>query len=245
MSAGELFGFTENTLRVTLSRLVSRGLLTSPRRGYYQLSAGTSELNRFVDDWRLGESRMRPWQDGQWLICHLTEATDRSRWALESLGFREVRPALWARPDNLSVDFSSLRDRLQNLGLEDTALVLGPCEIDAQTQQSWRAAWPVEDLLHAYLAALERLQKSAQNLETLPRRQAKLESFTIGGEMIHLLAKDPLLPGQWLDGSNRDRLGQAMLRYDQQGKDIWAQPEGQSPTHLPRPQHPLQQPLPA
>ena len=40
-------------------------------------------------------------------------------------------------------------------------------------------------------------------------------------------------------------LGQAMLHYDQQGKDIWAQADGQSPTHLPRPQHPLQQPLPA
>ena len=70
MSAGRLFGFTENTLRVTLSRLVSRGTLTNPRRGYYQLSKGTDELNRFVDDWRQGESRTRPWNPGQWLICH-------------------------------------------------------------------------------------------------------------------------------------------------------------------------------
>jgi DNA-binding transcriptional regulator PaaX len=198
-------------------------------------------LNSFVDDWRLGESRMRAWQDGQWLICHLPGPADRSEWALESLGFRQLKPGLWARPDNLSLEFSMLKARLHGLGLDRTALLLGPCQIDAATQQTWRNAWRVDDLAQKYRSALQRVQNSARRLATLPRQQAKLESFTVGGEIIHLLAKDPLLPSQWLDGIDRDRLGQAMALYDQQGKDIWAASEGQSPTHLPRPQHPFQQ----
>jgi phenylacetic acid degradation operon negative regulatory protein len=260
MSAGRLFGFTENTLRVTLSRLVSRGTLTSPRRGYYRLSEDTDELNRFVDDWRLGESRTRPWSPGQWLICHweakpLTggnahrtvtrSSSSKTQWALESLGFREVRRGLWARPDNLALELSQLRVRLRGLCLDSNALILGPCLIDSETEDAWRNAWRADTLAEGYRSALKRLEQSVQSLDALPKQQAKLESFTLGGEVIHLLAKDPLLPGEWLDARDRERLWQAMLRYDQQGKDIWAEPEDYSPAQLPRPQQPLNRALPA
>ena len=61
---GALFGFSENTIRVTLSRLMSRGRIESPRRGEYRLSPETDALNDFVERWRLGEDRIRPWQPG-------------------------------------------------------------------------------------------------------------------------------------------------------------------------------------
>ena len=260
MSAGRLFGFTENTLRVTLSRLVSRGTLANPRRGYYQLSEGTNELNRFVDAWRQGESRTRPWTSGQWLICHwegkpLAEqnadntatrgSSSKTRWALESLGFREVRRGLWARPDNLTLELSLLRVRLHSLCLDSHALILGPCLIDSETEDAWRSAWHVDTLEQGYRSALKRLERSIRVLDALPKQQAKLESFTLGGEVIHLLAKDPLLPREWLDTRDRANLWQAMLRYDQKGKEVWAEPEDHSPAQLPRPQQPLNQPLPA
>jgi phenylacetic acid degradation operon negative regulatory protein len=260
MSAGRLFGFTENTLRVTLSRLVSRGTLTNPRRGYYQLSEGTDELNRFVDDWRQGESRTRSWSPGQWLICHwegkpladenpdntvTRSSSSKTRWALESLGFREVRRSLWARPDNLALELSLLKARLLGLSLDSHALILGPCLIDSETEDAWRNAWQPDTLAQGYRSALKRLGQSARSLDGLSKQQAKLESFTLGGEVIHLLAKDPLLPREWLDTRDRERLWQAMLRYDQQGKEVWAGPEDYSPAQLPRPQQPLDQALPA
>ena len=260
MEAGKLFGFTDNTLRVTLSRLVSRGLLVSPRRGYYQLSEATHTINRFVDDWRLGEERVKPWTPGQWLVCHWsktesrdqaggsvsqlrhTRVREKGRWALESLGWREVRTGLWARPDNLALEFEELERRLRGLGLPDEALLMGPCHItsqadwqadwradsqtDPETGAGWRDHFQVTHLEQEYARALARLQHSAQRLDRYPVEQAMVESFILGGDVINLLAKDPLLPQQWLKSHLRETLWQAMLKYDAQGKAIWADAGG-------------------
>ncbi len=79
---GALFGFSENTIRVTLSRLMSRGRIESPGRGEYRLSPETDALNDFVERWRLGEDRVRAWQPGHWLLAHLADADGPSAQAL-------------------------------------------------------------------------------------------------------------------------------------------------------------------
>ncbi len=248
MRVGALFGFSQNTMRVTLSRLVSRGLLESPRRGSYRLSDSTSALNRFVDGWRQGEARCRAWRKKQWLICHRSGATmfnseekkqSKGGWALESLGLREVREHLWARPDNLASSRPLLLQQLFDLGLESDALLLGPCSIEAEIADAWRQIWDTQVLEARYRKAILALKESAAELPSLGREDAMLQSFSRGGEVIHLLAKDPLLPEEWLNIQLRETLWKAMLDYEEQGKAVWAEPEHQAPTHLPRPQQPL------
>ena len=70
----------------------------------------------------------------------------------------------------------------------------------------------------------------------MSRDDARLETFRLGGEVIHALAKDPLLPGELVETGARAGLWHAMLDYDARGKAIWASAEGEKPGTMPVPQ---------
>lgn len=236
ISAGELFGFSANTIRVTLSRLMARGLIESPERGLYQLSGQTDAINEFVERWRLGESRVRPWDTATWLFAHRQGDVAGSDWALESLGFREVRPNLHARPDNLTLTLEALKSLAAGIGLDPGVLLIQGRPDNGEAARRWQKAWHPERLDDDYEDALRRLEQSAERLQTLPADEARLECFTLGGEMIHRLAKDPLLPADMVDVEARERLWRAMLDYDVQGKEIWASGKDDALRRMPRPQ---------
>src|ERR1700712_1434608 len=125
VAVADLFGFTENALRVAVARLVADGLLESDERGSYRLGSAAAPVQAHVEDWRKGERRMRAW-NGEWLSLLLQSKVDRahrrvSLKALSRLGFRESHPGLWLRPDNLAQSFPESIERLRSLGLEDTA----------------------------------------------------------------------------------------------------------------------------
>ena len=234
VSAGELFGYTANTMRVTLSRLMARGLIESPERGLYRLTSQTDALNQFVEGWRDGEARVQPWDGETWLMAHIQGEPARSHWALDALGFREVRPALFARPANLREPLAELRALAISLGM-DAAVMLASATPDASAAD-WQRFWRPDAIDATYEDALLRLDRSARALADMPLDEARLECFTLGGEMIQILAKDPLLPGNWIDTSKRQALRTAMRAYDAQGKDIWAAGKQDSLRHMPRPQ---------
>jgi phenylacetic acid degradation operon negative regulatory protein len=236
IAAGGLFGFSENTMRVTLSRLLSRGLIESPERGLYRLTDQTDALNDFVERWRLGEARVRPWRRGHWLFAHLQGEVVSSEWALDALGFREVRPALLARPDNLAVRLQELRTLADGLGLEPGVLLIAGQPEGDPAPQNWLKAWHPTRLDDEYADALGRLEQSARRLPELPLDEARMECFSLGGEMIHRLAKDPLLPGEFVSIQAREALWRAMLDYDRLGKDIWASGKDEALRRMPRPQ---------
>lgn len=233
--SGALFGFSENTIRVTLSRLMARGRIESPRRGLYQLAAETSALNDFVERWRLGEARVRPWVESRWLFAHGDASEPASRWALDALGFRIVRDGLYARPDNLALDSTELRTLAAGIGLDSDVLLIAGEPLD-DTAADWPAAWAPAALNADYHDALERLEASAARLDTLPGDQARLECFRLGGEMIHRLAKDPLLPAAVVDVAAREALWRATVDYDRQGKDIWGRANHGELKYMPHPQ---------
>lgn len=231
---GAVFGFPENRVRVTLSRLLSRGLIESPERGRYRLAAQGDRLHGFVERWRLGEARTRAWSPGQWLFAHPQGEVAGSHWALDALGFREVRNGLWARPDNLALATDALAELGTDIGLAADVLIF-PGRVD-DVAAAWTRVWHPVALEEAYAEFCERLAQSAARLESLPLAEAMLESFTLGGEVVHRLAKDPLLPGELIDVSDRARLTAAMLEYDALGRRVWAQAGDDAPLATPRPQ---------
>ncbi len=235
IAAGALFGHTENAMRVNLSRLVARGLIESPQRGLYRLARQTDALNDFVERWRLGEARVRSWDGREWLFAHTDQADKASLWALDALGFRAVRPGLFARPDNLSLANDELHTLAKSIGLAASVLLLNGAPIDASATKLWFLSWRPAELNKRYHDALARLVKSAARLAKLPATDARLESFTLGGEVIHLLAKDPLLPQEVVDVEARRTLWQALLDYDVQGKEVWAEGKHEQLQHMPRP----------
>ena len=92
IAAGEVFAFKGSAIRVTITRLVREGILESDDRGVYRLSDHTSPLTEFVGAWRLGERRIRSWNNA-WLAVHLPKnpnRNDRKR-SLKALDLMGVR----------------------------------------------------------------------------------------------------------------------------------------------------------
>ena len=236
IAAGALFGHTENTMRVNLSRLTARGLIVCPRRGLYSLARQTDSLNDFVERWRLGEGRIRPWTGGNWLFAHVEAAGKASSWALDALGFRAVREGLYARPDNLNLSTEVLHELAAGIGMSSEVLLLCSNGVPDALARRWFPAWQPAALNARYHDGLARLAESTRRLRSLPPDEARLESFALGGTVIHQLAKDPLLPDSQVEVSARRALWQAMLSYDALGQEIWAEGKTDNLLHMPRPQ---------
>lgn len=237
VAVGNLFGFEGNAVRVALTRLVAAGLVESDERGSYRLAPGALPMARLIDRWRDGEARLSPWA-GDWLaVLHPRGGDRRSRTgslrALARLGFREGRPGLWVRPSNLRADaFADLRA----LGLADGAETFTASGFGAATEAEWRKQlWPLAQLRRDLRDTLRDLERSRERLPSIPRDDALVESFLLGGRAIRLLATDPLLPDEILDGDERRQLTKAMKAYDRAGKRLWLHhltAPAVAPTHL-------------
>jgi phenylacetic acid degradation operon negative regulatory protein len=101
--AAELFGVTDGTARVALSRLVSEGDAVADG-GVYRLSPRLAQRQRDQD--RSVWPETRPWR-GRWELAvpaaEVASAAERSTVGAElaRLGLGELRPGVWGRPDNL------------------------------------------------------------------------------------------------------------------------------------------------
>jgi phenylacetic acid degradation operon negative regulatory protein len=101
-----LFGVSEGTTRVALSRMVERGELRGSD-GVYEL-AGRVQSRRGAQDWSL-DPQLAPW-DGRWRVAVVAAgsrgAGERSalRDAMRRLHYGELRAGVWTRPDNLPRD---------------------------------------------------------------------------------------------------------------------------------------------
>lgn len=229
VSVGKLFGFTESAVRVALTRLVSAGKLEMEPAAGYRLSADTDPLTEYVERWRLGDDRRRDWSDGRWLMVQLPRRPDRSARArslktLSFIGFREARDGLWVRPDNLAQPLSALRLLYRQLGLEGDALLYVGMGLPDDEAFRWASSlWDLDALRARYRAVLEKLARSRARLPAMTLEDAMAESFRIGGEAIHVLVKDPLLPDEIMRAPEREQLAQAMRDYDAQGRQLWMQ----------------------
>ena len=230
LAAGQLFGFSQNQLRVNLSRLVGRGLVEQLSRGQYRIAPNSAPVNTLADSWRDGESRLRDWNGTSFNIVSCPQSDSRSVWSLETLGFIEVHDGFWTRPDNLSIDIVST---LFSLGLTEHAWVAIHGELSEQHVRYVQSRYQVNEFNQRYQDLYERLDQSLQLLPQLAIEDAMRESFMLGGEAIQLLAKDPLLPPAWMPVEPRTRVREIMSRYDTMGKRIWAKRNHESPDSMP------------
>jgi phenylacetic acid degradation operon negative regulatory protein len=226
VAVGAIFGFEGNAVRVALARLVRARLVARDDRGSYCLAPGARVVSSFVDAWREGDLRRRAW-DGGWLCAWHPRAIwprERRRGprALERLGFREAGERLWVRPDNLCARREAVAAELAALGLAAAAELFGARGFSKAMVERWcRTLWPVAGLRRGCARARRDLQRSHARLSRLPREEALVESFLVGGRAIRALALDPLLPDEIAPGDERRRLGEAMLAYDRTGTELW------------------------
>ncbi|MEW6273382.1 MAG: PaaX family transcriptional regulator C-terminal domain-containing protein, partial [Thermodesulfobacteriota bacterium] len=163
----------------------------------------------------------------------------RGERALAFLGFRELRPGLALRPDNLAGGVAGARERLLELGLERRAEVTGLHALAAETARHAAALWDTAGLRLAYRRTIVELERSERRLATLPREDAMRESFLLGGRAIRQIVFDPRLPDPLVPTHERRALVEATLRYDRAGRACWASfmrdmgaVPGATPAHL-------------
>ncbi len=222
---GDLFGFTSNTIRVNAARLYREGTIESDERGLYRLGSRKNPLSRYIDGWRNGPTRIRPW-DGCWTCCWQAQVPVNeqpgNQKAIQFMGFRQGLPGLWVRPNNLMLTLSEISALLMQMGLPARPELFIGAQFDANLTEQWQHfLWPMKDLLQTADHLLNKLTASRVRLPQMPLDQAVVESFRLGGEVIHFLITDPLLPKEIMADRYRRKLTQAMLNYDELGKEIW------------------------
>jgi len=190
----ELFGVSEGTARVALSRMVERGELRADG-GTYEL-VGRVRGRASAQDWSL-DPKLERWT-GEWRTAYVVSparsATERAalRDAMRRIHMAELREGVWTRPDNLP-------------------RAAGPLDAWAvvEAQCSWWRARPVSDAatLAADLFAPEAWARDARRLrEQLERVRPRLvgarrdralaPAFTAGAAALAHVRADPLLPAE-------------------------------------------------
>lgn len=228
MATGSMFGFSENLMRVSLSRLATKGTIENFQRGFYRLTDSTDHLNDFIEEWRLGEARRREW-NGHWILAeHQSDS-----WALKANGFIKLDGNIWVRPDNLARSTEQLQALLVNLGAHDDCIVAtGACLIGNRAKEAL-TNFNIAALNHTYIETIGKLTDSLARLASIPVDVAQRECFHLGGSAIQILALDPLLPDEIMPGNNRQALWEIALTYDKVGREIWRGRTGEQPAALP------------
>lgn len=228
LMAGDIFHFSNNQMRVALSRLVSDGLLENATRGHYRLSSPGNALRAEIQRWRNRESQLVDW-DGDWLAvaCGNLAAEGstqfrRQQRALSLRGLQRWRPGIWVRPNNLRGGLAQLLRDLLALELDAIQGSFLIRDADAFCQQELRALWDELALNREYQTRLAQLIAANERL-TEPHPSLLAETIEIGSDTVRFLLLDPLLPEGLTHDCQRRALVDAMVTYDRRGRELWQQ----------------------
>ena len=222
-----IFGFSANTVRVTLVKMRADRTVESPERGTYQLGQKSRELSHRAMGWRDVADRTIPW-DGSWtgvVAGHLSRsdraALGRRTRALRLLGFRELEDGFFVRPNNLAGGVAEVRASLERLGIEPGAICMRVEELSGHDAVRALNLWDTAATIEGYRELREQLERSLQAREQQPLVEAVREAFLLGREVIRWVNLDPLLPTEMAPTQERDRLVETMKHYDKTGRVLW------------------------
>ena len=227
LGVGTALGFTEQSLRMALTRLVEGAVAANPGRGLYRLSGSGEAMRTEVRKWRNLDDFAKPWS-GTWIAVFDASvprsdraALRRHERAMRLRGFRELQAGLWIRPANLRDSVGELRDQLRALGLHPAALVVGLNDLDDDSRAKATGLWDTAAMLATYRALADELLASKTRLERLPLDTAAAESMVLGRDVIRHINLDPVLPEELMPQRALKNLISTMSDYDQQARQIW------------------------
>ncbi|MGB5368476.1 MAG: hypothetical protein WBN14_19600, partial [Polyangiales bacterium] len=142
--------------------------------------------------------------------------------ALRYLGFEELKPGLFIRPNNLRPGIDGLRRELVALGLDPEACVFRVGELDPEQEERAMTLWDSHALEQTYSKLHGDLKVSMDRLEELPLSDSVRESFLLGREGIRHVVLDPLLPEPLVDADKRSTMVDVLQSYCDTGLHLWA-----------------------
>ncbi|HXN12223.1 MAG TPA: hypothetical protein VN865_03900, partial [Candidatus Acidoferrales bacterium] len=224
---GNALGFSEQSLRMALTRLVEQSVAANTGRGVYRLSPSGEAMRDEVRKWRNLDDLAKPWSGG-WIgvFDAAVPRSDRAALrrherAMRLRGFRELQTGLWVRPANLRDSVAELREHLRALGLHPGALVVGLNDLDDEARAKATSLWDTAAMLARYRALADELIASKRKLERIPLDTAAAESMVLGRDVIRHINLDPVLPEELMPGRALATLIRTMSDYDQQARALW------------------------
>ncbi|HEX4863052.1 MAG TPA: PaaX family transcriptional regulator C-terminal domain-containing protein [Acidimicrobiales bacterium] len=182
----ELFGITEGTTRVALSRLAADGDVVAEDRGY-RLTARLLNRQKRQDEGH--HPVTRPWKGG-WEVAvaspSVRSAAERMTLGAElaSLRLAELRPGVWARPDNLIRPWP---DELAGRVIRFDA----PSGFDqTNIEELLPSLWDLD----AWAERADRLIAALDSVDDMAQR------FMVATAMVRHFRDDPVLPPDLLPG---------------------------------------------
>lgn len=225
--ACDLFGIKANGVRVTVQRLVNKGLLIATERGMYQLGPEAKRFAKGIVQWRKSLQQLTAWKH-DWIGVQCAELGRVDRKALKEReralllnGFRELTKDFYIRPNNIKGELQSVCSRLHSFGLEEKAMVFNITEFDRVTQTRIPPLWEREKLEKNYRLTREALSNWLDNADYLPLHQAATESFILGDQAIRQMVYDPLLPDPMINSRERELFLNVLIQFDDVGNKIW------------------------
>lgn len=225
--AGTVFGITENSIRVTMVRLVQAELAEAIAPATYRLGPKAQKLGDDVASWHTSNTKTMK-SDGSWIAVatgslprsdrKILRARDR---ALSLLGFRQLDKGLYIRPNNLQGGINGVRKRLLNLGLGKEAIIFKADDFDDQRQKKALALWSDMQLVTHYKEMSAQLNEWLANKDNLSADTALREVFMLGDAAIRSVIFDPLLPAPLVDETARQQCFDTVRRFNDEGRRLW------------------------
>jgi phenylacetic acid degradation operon negative regulatory protein len=210
--AGELFGITEGTTRVALSRMVASSELVV-EDGVYRLSGRLLERQHEQEAGRHPD--LRPW-DGGWRIGLVREssrapaARAELRTAMSRLRLAELREGVWVRPDNLDPAYPIGQSASARAARTQCRWLTGHLDDDdANTLAA--SLWAVGDWSARAELLIARMSATSGDLEC-GDMSVLAPCFVLSAAVVRHIRSDPLLPPELLPRSWPGR--RLRLAYD-------------------------------
>ena len=220
-------GFSEQSIRMALTRLVEEELALNPARVMYRLAPSGDAMRREVRKWRTITALTQPWSH-DWICIYDAPiarsdraALRRHEQAIRLRGFREFRAGLWLRPANLRLSTAELREELGALGLHRHALVAEIRNLDEPARHQAMGLWNVRALLASYEALAEAMESSQRRVERMELAEAAGETLVLGRDVVRHINLDPLLPEELMPQQPLRAMVHTMLAYDDKARAIW------------------------
>lgn len=216
--SGELFGISEGTTRVALSRMLAAGELEADEGGYRLAGHLLGRQQRQ----RSSRAPLRRRWAGDWTMAVVTDgrrsAADRAelRAAMRVLALAEYREAVWMRPTNLPLDRDPAATAIVDAQCQQFTVQPGEDAGDLAARLWDLPGWTTRaNELRAELAALVG-PLEAGDTGPLP------EGFVLSAAVLRHLVADPRLPDQLLPSlwPGAD-LRADYDRYDRAFKAVW------------------------
>ena len=196
------FNISETNIRTALSRFVAKGVLSvrkEGKRGYYRFSEKGERVRNNIAltfksvDWS-------GWDGRWWGLAYSVPGLDQSeryriRKKIEAYRFAALYGGFWIRPKH---EKDRMAERLADLVAHPCCHMIRFDCTKAIANEDVNRLWQLERVHREFERGLKLLEERDHDLHSLNPERAFVEQMNLGGEIVQILAQDPILPELYL-----------------------------------------------